>query len=75
MLAPEGWGESQEPIWIRLQVLGVSERGEHRLGQREGFSVTTKRNEREEKKWEGGTKKNEKLYRFSIVGDKMEMGN
>lgn len=56
VLAPEGWGESQEPIWISLKVLGVSERGEHRLGQREGFSVTTKRNERELKKMGGGNK-------------------
>lgn len=62
MLAPEGWGESQEPIWIRLQVLGVSERGEHRLGQREGFSVTTKRNEREEKKNGRGEQRKMKSY-------------
>lgn len=78
MLPPECGSEAQEPIRIGLQVLGMSERGEHGVRQREGLSVTTKMEGKGEKKnGERGNKekKIKKLNRFLIVGDKMEAEN
>lgn len=54
VLPPECGSEAQEPIRIGLQVLGMSERGEHGVRQREGLSVTTKMEGKGEKKWGKG---------------------